>query len=214
MVKCLSAFLNFCYIAQHNAITDEGLRKLESTLARFHVHREIFIGTAGVTGDQILLPQQHSLKHYVRSIHLFGSPNGLCSSITESKHIKAVKAPWWHSSHFQALAQMLRTNCWLDKLAVACQILTTLGMIGANQGLATGPKSLSSVELAQTSEGGYLQSLRSLAVHINQPQFPVAFHQFLYEQINADSEVSPADADIKDCPDFMGHIVIYHSAIA
>ncbi|KIK45315.1 hypothetical protein CY34DRAFT_78249 [Suillus luteus UH-Slu-Lm8-n1] len=36
----------------------------------------------------------------------------------ESKHIKAVKEPWRHSSRFNALGQMLRTNQRLDKLAV------------------------------------------------------------------------------------------------
>ncbi|KAF9469995.1 hypothetical protein BDZ94DRAFT_1329827 [Collybia nuda] len=50
---------------------------------------------------------------------MFGAPNGLCSSITESKHIKAVKELWRHSSHFKALGQMLVTNQWLDKLAAA-----------------------------------------------------------------------------------------------
>ncbi|KAG2123899.1 hypothetical protein BD769DRAFT_1359170, partial [Suillus cothurnatus] len=48
---------------------------------------------------------------------LFSTPNSLCSSITESKHIKAVKEPWHRSSHFNALGQMLQTNQWLDKLA-------------------------------------------------------------------------------------------------
>ncbi|KAF8233253.1 hypothetical protein L208DRAFT_1163801, partial [Tricholoma matsutake] len=49
----------------------------------------------------------------------FGVPNGLCSSITESKHIKAIKEPWQHSSCNEPL-QMLLTNQQLDKLAAAC----------------------------------------------------------------------------------------------
>jgi hypothetical protein len=129
MVKSLSAFLDFCYIARRNAITSEGLEQLKYALARFHVYREIFVGTAGIRGDQISLPRQHSLTHYARSICLFGSPNGLCSSITESKHIKAVKEPWRRSNCFQALAQMLQTICRMDKLAAAHQVLTTLGMM-------------------------------------------------------------------------------------
>jgi len=52
-------------------------------------------------------------------IREFGAPNGLCSSITESKHIKAVKEPWRRSSRFEALGQMLLTNQRLDKLAAA-----------------------------------------------------------------------------------------------
>jgi hypothetical protein len=69
--------------------------------------------------DNFNLPRQHSLNHYVKLIHAFGAPNGLCSSITESKHIKAVKEPWRHSRRFEALSQMLLTNQRLDKLAAA-----------------------------------------------------------------------------------------------
>jgi hypothetical protein len=70
-------------------------------------------------------PRQHSLSHYCLLITEFGAPNGLCSSITESKHIKAVKEPWRRSHHHEALSQMLLTNQHLDKLAaifkpVAC----------------------------------------------------------------------------------------------
>ena len=58
-----------------------------------------------------------------------GTPDGLCSSITESKHIKVVKEPWRRSSHWEALKQMLTTNSRLDKLSAArvdfasCRIL-------------------------------------------------------------------------------------------
>ncbi|KIN97948.1 hypothetical protein M404DRAFT_71414, partial [Pisolithus tinctorius Marx 270] len=45
-----------------------------------------------------------------------GAPNGLCSSITESKHIKAIKWPYQCTNHFQTLRQMLLINQRLDKL--------------------------------------------------------------------------------------------------
>ncbi|KAJ6561324.1 hypothetical protein B0H10DRAFT_1820370 [Mycena sp. CBHHK59/15] len=60
---------------------------------------------------------------------LFASPNGLCSSITESKHIKAVKEPWQRSSHYKALAQMLLTLQRLDKLAALKCVLQVRGML-------------------------------------------------------------------------------------
>jgi hypothetical protein len=65
------------------------------------------------------LPRQHSLIHYVKLIRAYGAPNGLCSSITESKHIKAVKEPWRRSNRYNALSQMLLTNQRLDKLVAA-----------------------------------------------------------------------------------------------
>ncbi|KAI0004338.1 hypothetical protein BJV74DRAFT_876020 [Russula compacta] len=129
MVKCLSALLDFCYIARRNALTSDDLDELQDALTRFHHHRKVFIGTAGVNGDQISLPRQHALMHYLRSIRLFGSPNGLCSSITESKHIKAVKEPWRCSSRYNALKQMLVTIARLDKLALARRVFYQLRMM-------------------------------------------------------------------------------------
>ncbi|KAH9987753.1 hypothetical protein BJV74DRAFT_491980, partial [Russula compacta] len=243
MVKCVSAFLDFCYIARRDTITSDALDQLEDALARFHFHREAFVGTAGVDGDQVSLPRQHSLKHYLRSIQLFGSPNGLCSSITESKHIKAVKEPWRRSSRYKALVQMLRTICRLDKLTAACRAHTKLGMMDGttasyaamilrgeqpqpraaaaidededdDNGPAPGPMSLSSVKLARTAARGYPRTLEALAKHINQPGFPEALRRFLYDYIYPDSNVSSADIDIEQCPNVTSHIHVYHSAVA
>src|SRR5882724_10186736 len=83
----------------------------------------------GVQVDGFNLPRQHSLIHYFALIRAFGAPNGLCSSITELKHIKAVKEPWRRSSRFEALAQMLLTNQRLDKLDAASQAFAELGMM-------------------------------------------------------------------------------------
>ena len=62
-------------------------------------------------------------------IRAFGAPNGLCSSITESKHIKAVKKPYRRSSHYEALGQMLLINQRLDKLAAARVDFQKRGML-------------------------------------------------------------------------------------
>jgi hypothetical protein len=107
--------MDACYIARRNAITGPALKYFRDCIERFHQLREIFIQT-GVRAT-ISLPRQHALKHYHYAIMFFGSPNGLCSSITESKHIKAVKEPWRRSSRFRALIQMLRTISRMDKMA-------------------------------------------------------------------------------------------------
>jgi hypothetical protein len=65
----------------------------------------------------------------VSLIRAFGAPNGLCSSITESKHIKAVKEPWRRSNRYDALGQMLLTNQRLDKLAAARVDFNARGML-------------------------------------------------------------------------------------
>ena len=92
MVQCLSAFMELCYLFRRNAITSSDLDRIKYELDRFQQLRSVFV-EAGVRVD-ISLPRQHALLHYLTSIMLFGSPNGLCSLITESKHIKAVKEPW------------------------------------------------------------------------------------------------------------------------
>lgn len=75
------------------------------------------------------LPRQHSINHYRAHIENFGAPNGLCSSITESKHIVAVKRPWHRSSRYEALKQMLTINSRLDKLAAAHRHFAARGML-------------------------------------------------------------------------------------
>jgi hypothetical protein len=128
MVRTFHDFLSFTYLVRRAIITEETLVQIDAALASFHKNREIFY-QCGVRPNGFSLPRQHSLVHYRRSIHLFGAPNDLCSSITESKHIKAVKEPWRRSNHFQALGQMLITNQRLDKLA-ACRVdFQTRGML-------------------------------------------------------------------------------------
>jgi len=131
VVKTIAAFLEFCYIARRNIITDDSLEELKTALQRFHDLRRVFLGTVR-TGDAISgfsLPRQHSMVHYYDHIKNFGSPNGLCSSITESKHITAVKRPWRRSNKHAALPQMLKVNERLDKLAAARADFTVRGML-------------------------------------------------------------------------------------
>ncbi|KAJ6548422.1 hypothetical protein B0H19DRAFT_1211517 [Mycena capillaripes] len=240
MVKCVAAFMDFCYLVRQNSITTDALDDIQEALDRFHAHRDIFIQT-GVR-ISISLPRQHSLVHYPRSIRLFGSPNGLCSSITESKHIKAVKEPWRRSNRFNALIQMLRTIRRLDSLAAARAIFYPQGMLAGSAssyeamvlrgeepqppeavdeededddgGDVAGPQSLTSVELARTHQRDYPRRLQALAAHIKQPEFPQLFRRYLYELDNPDSNLSPTDIPLEHCPHFGGRIYVYHSAVA
>jgi hypothetical protein len=122
-----------------------------------------------VRPEGLSLPRQHSLVHYKAVIQLFGSPNGLCSSITGSKHIKAIKEPWRRSSHYKALGQMLLTNQRLDKLAASRVDFIAHGMLsgllpalevvsetvddddGDEDDAVAGPRVLAEVFLARTS---------------------------------------------------------------
>ena len=128
MVRAVSAFMEFCYLVRRSQIDEDTLTAIGAAVKRFHKEREIFL-ELGVR-DDFLLPRQHSIVHYVDLIMLFGAPNGVCSSITESKHIKAVKEPWRRSSRNQALGQMLLTNQRLDKLSALRVEFETHGMLG------------------------------------------------------------------------------------
>ncbi|KAH7903012.1 hypothetical protein BJ138DRAFT_1021251, partial [Hygrophoropsis aurantiaca] len=98
MIRAIRTFLEFCYIARHDVITDDSLNDLKNALNQFHRYRQIFIDAE--IREDFSLPRHHSLEHYESLITLFGAPNGLCSSITESKHIKAVKEPWRRSNKY------------------------------------------------------------------------------------------------------------------
>lgn len=126
-MQCISAFIECCYIARRNAITSLDLKAFERHLTRFQDLRNIFIETEVRTS--ISLPRQHALCHYVCKIELFGSPNGICSSITESMHIRAVKEPWRRSSRFEPLPQMVKTVLRLDKLAALRRVFNNRGML-------------------------------------------------------------------------------------
>ena len=128
MVRCLTAFLDFCYFVRHDFICTDTLDLITNALDCFHQYHKVFIKT-GVRVDAISLLWQHSLLHYHRSIILFRSPNGLSSSITESKHIKAVKKPWCRSSRYHTLQQMLVTNVCQDKLTAVQSVFSQKGMM-------------------------------------------------------------------------------------
>ncbi|EPQ59878.1 hypothetical protein GLOTRDRAFT_103769 [Gloeophyllum trabeum ATCC 11539] len=82
-----------------------------------------YLARRSAHNDDTLAAMQKSLDRN------FGSPNGVCTSITESKHIRAVKEPWRRSSRNNPLGQMLVTNQRLDKLAAMRPVLEGSGML-------------------------------------------------------------------------------------
>ena len=128
MVQAVTSLINFCYLVRRNVIDEDALSEINVALSQFHEQREIF-REVNVRPDGFSLPRQHSLSHYAYLITQFGAPNGLCSSITESKHIKAVKKPYRRSSRNKPLGQMLITNQRIDKIAAARVDFEARGML-------------------------------------------------------------------------------------
>ena len=153
--------MEFCYIVRREVLDDNDINKLKELVSKFHEEREIF-RTTGIRKN-FCLPRQHSLVHYPTLIREFGAPNGLCSSITESKHIKAVKEPWRRSNKFNALSQMLLTNQRLDKLAAAQVEYQARGLLNHAAPMNVDPPQDPPTTLAGDADSGEVDGLDILA---------------------------------------------------
>ncbi|KAG2062203.1 hypothetical protein BDR06DRAFT_1027453 [Suillus hirtellus] len=194
MVCAFRALLEFCYIAQCDVITEASLVQLSDALTRFHHYCQIFETTGTV--PHFSLPRQHSMTHYADMIQLFGAPNGLCSSITESKHIKAVKEPWRWSNKHNALGQMLLTNQWLDKLAASHQDFAAHGM------------------LVGSVLSRAVAALAELADEVDVPHLQHFIRYFLFSQLFLNDPCNLEDVPAASCPWHEGGLYVFNSAAA
>lgn len=94
IVCTFRAFLEFCCLVCRHVITEQMLEAIEEALTCFHRFCQVFKDSEHTIINSFSLLRQHAAKHYPELIRLFGALNGLCSSITECKHIKAVKEPY------------------------------------------------------------------------------------------------------------------------
>ncbi|KAI0671174.1 hypothetical protein C8Q78DRAFT_1069813 [Trametes maxima] len=238
IVRALSDFLEFCYFARRSHLTDSTLAQMDAARQRFNMHRQIFKAT-GIRPDGFSLPRQHSIEHYIQHIRNFGAPNGLCSSMTEAKHIKAVKEPWRRSNRYEALGQMLLTNQRLEKLSdaridfAARSTAEPAGISpdddddeawhagGDNSGDIAGVVSgerpsyvftSKLMSLLSTTERRYPKSVEDLAQHIGIPHLPALLARFIHDQTHPDSNVQVDSEEVPPCPP--GLIRVFHSAVA
>ncbi|KAF8545891.1 hypothetical protein OG21DRAFT_1428433, partial [Imleria badia] len=163
---------------------------------------------------------------------LFGAPNGLCSSITESKHIKAVKQPYRRSNHHNALGQMLTTNQRLDKLAHCCVDFKQREML---DGTLTSPLcSFADVEpeahanqpdarLTQgrpspaddsspSQEQEWYKDVADLSVELEVPQVCELVQRFLFQMSNPQDPCDLANIPLHECPMYDGNVKVFNAA--
>ncbi|KAK7435978.1 hypothetical protein VKT23_019385 [Stygiomarasmius scandens] len=174
------------------------------------------------------LPRQHALVHYREVIILFGALGGLCSSITESRHITAVKKPWQQSTWYQALSQMLLINQCLDKLAAFSSELVYRELLPPShlpppeidffdvEQDDIGPSDrniiFGEVNLARTRCRGFPCNLRSLGEAISVPTLETMTRQFLYEQLSGELLSNQFHPD--DLPFIGSKVNVFSSAVA
>ncbi|OSD07797.1 hypothetical protein PYCCODRAFT_1357962 [Trametes coccinea BRFM310] len=237
MVRSIRFFLEFCYLVRRDVQSEASISQIREALASFRVERESFRECGVRSGGFSSLPRQHSIEHYLDHIWEYGSPNGLCSSITESKHIKAVKEPWRRSNRYEALGQMLTTNQRLDKLAAARVDYADRGMLEGNcltamqlmlgrldryyalHGAVPGPRVMASVTMAATAKTRHASTADGLGAEFAVPSFSELIRRFLYYQLRQDCVAPPSGSalPLADCPPFPSnslHISVYYSATA
>ncbi|KAI9060958.1 hypothetical protein FKP32DRAFT_1613349 [Trametes sanguinea] len=199
MIQCLAAFFDFAYLARRSAHTTQTLDTMDVLLGRFCDLRQVFIDT-GVRPDGFSLPRQHALLHYTWMIKQFGSPNGVCTSISESKHIAAVKRPWRASNRNKPLLQILRTNTRLSKL-------TAMRVELGRRGLLHGD--IVSYALRK-------DSLRAVAETLGVPELRNLLRRFLRDQLYPDFDEPGEVVPLADCPwvPLSTRVAIHHSATA
>ena len=93
MVQAMATFLDFCYLIRQPVFTPEVLDKIDAALNTYYRFREIF-REAGILERDGFPIKQHTVVHFRHLIEEYGALNTICTSITESKHIDAVKKPY------------------------------------------------------------------------------------------------------------------------
>ncbi|KAJ7736006.1 hypothetical protein B0H14DRAFT_2994134 [Mycena olivaceomarginata] len=221
VVEALSSFLDFCYLVRRPDFDESTLDSVDAAVLEYHARREVFRDLR--VRDHFSLPRQHSMKHYRINIEDFGAPGGVCSSITESRHITAVKKPWRRSSRHQALPQILLTNQRLDMLAASTADFIERGMIAPvftaipdkvpKDKEVDEPRVEGNVVLARSRERSYPRLADALGAHIKLPSFPDLLLSFLADQLHSekynDLDISDDELDISEHP-----ISVFHSALA
>ncbi|KAI9452139.1 hypothetical protein BJY52DRAFT_1205778 [Lactarius psammicola] len=208
MVQAICSFLEFCYIARRDIHDTRTLEALDDALQRFHKHHEIF-RKCGIC-ESFNLPRQHSLVHYNKLICAYGAPNGLCSSITESKHIKAMKEPWRHSNRYDALRILHKPQDEPSQLVNQDSSI----FLGNNDGAGddTGRGSMNEVEGDDNGDGDIAGPTVKAHVDLAKPNFPYLIQLLIrdqaYPDLNSDTIHSTT------LPIFYGKITVYPSTVS
>ncbi|KAF8975059.1 hypothetical protein BDQ17DRAFT_1395296 [Cyathus striatus] len=211
MVHSLFLFLEFCYFVCHSIIDEQTLTKIDNIVKDFHHECDIFIETGCRDSGIISLPQQHSMVHYHWLIQQFGAPNGLCSSITESKHIKALSA---FCVKLQSCGIIPRT---LAMISTPPTLPNDKTADDGNEEEAddSGIRLDGDVRLPGQPVAGYPKTLDCLGLVLNMSRLTEYVHWFLYDQLYPEADIMGMEVNLDDCPDVNPHttVNVFHSAI-
>ncbi|KAH9173949.1 hypothetical protein EDB89DRAFT_2152812 [Lactarius sanguifluus] len=110
IIRLVHALLDFLYLAQLPSQTTNTVARLDSSLARFHDNKAVFVDL-GVR-EHFNIPKLHSLMHYSPSITLFGTTDNYNTEQTERLHIDFTKDAYRATNHKDEYPQM---TTWLER---------------------------------------------------------------------------------------------------
>jgi hypothetical protein len=130
LVCAVRGLLDFLYIAQYPAQTDETLLELDKALSMFHDNKAIFLDL-GIQKN-FNLPKLHGIGHYPGLFTFFGTLDNSNTEHTERLHIDLAKDAYRATNHCNEYVQMTK---WLEREEKIKQFFSIL------QKLSTGPPS-------------------------------------------------------------------------
>ncbi|KAI6102381.1 hypothetical protein EDD16DRAFT_1696647 [Pisolithus croceorrhizus] len=172
MLQALSAFIDFCYIVHQSSLGEADLEALDKALQCFETHCSIF--------------------------ELFGAPNGLSTSIVESKYIHAVQRPYQQSNKNEEMAQVLLDTSFQDDPYLQEADDDDSERVDAM------------VQLAHKPSPRKLRTLAEMGQDIGHPELPDLVSIFLFQQRNPGDDVP----DISKCPKAIDPGYSFSSAVA
>jgi len=111
VLKASQALLDFIYLAQYHSHTDNTLLALHSALNDFHTNKEIFVTLE--CRAHFNIPKLHSLQHYVKTIKMLGSLDGLNTESLERLHIDYAKKAYVASNRRDDKVASVSGGCHL-----------------------------------------------------------------------------------------------------
>ncbi|KAG8714243.1 hypothetical protein FRC09_017834 [Ceratobasidium sp. 395] len=113
-VRAARCIMDFAYRAHLPQLDDDDLDALESDLAEFHEHKDIFILEGALKSERGWngIPKIHMLSHYTHLIREYGAIDGYSTNISERLHIDYVKMPYRASNKVDPIEQMIT---WLQR---------------------------------------------------------------------------------------------------
>ncbi|KAJ3568913.1 hypothetical protein NP233_g5391 [Leucocoprinus birnbaumii] len=211
IVKAVAALIEFCYLVRRSTIDEDVLKQLAQVLSNFHSYREAF---RNVRPDGFSLPRQHSLSHYIFLITEFGTPNGICSSITESLHIRAVKRPYRRSNRNNVLGQMIVTSQRLDKLKAARTYFSAHGLLEGPNSTSGAYRALAALLGEEGSKRGSVTADGAGSdIEGNGSQEMYGAGAVLEPDAHVEVKLARTPAQ-EDLPEIAGHVRVFESARA